>query len=124
LIIDRQHPHRIARRDTNTSRSIPIHPRTIPAHEEIPNAFVAAVFEVMARAEHHVFEILTKRPERLMELAPDLPWPDNVWIGVSIENRRLTVSVRTTRLTAERRNSSPGRGRQARTPTSLARVSG
>jgi len=58
-------------------------------HEEIPDEFVAAVFDVMVRAEHHVFQILTKRPERLVELAPRLPWPENVWMGVSIENRRF-----------------------------------
>jgi protein gp37 len=60
-------------------------------HEEIPDEYVAAVFDVMVRAEHHVFQILTKRPERLMDLAPTLPWPDNVWMGVSIENRRFVA---------------------------------
>jgi protein gp37 len=58
-------------------------------HEDIPNAFVGEVFDVMVEAQHHVFQILTKRHERLAELAPDLPWPPNVWMGVSIENRRF-----------------------------------
>jgi len=58
-------------------------------HEHIPAEFVAEVFDVMVRAEHHTFQILTKRHERLVELAPDLPWPENVWMGVSIENRRF-----------------------------------
>jgi protein gp37 len=44
----------------------------------------------MGRADHHTFQILTKRHERLAELAPSLPWHPNVWIGVSIENRRFT----------------------------------
>ena len=58
-------------------------------HEAIPPAYIAEVFDVMQRAEWHVFQILTKRPERLEALADDLPWPPNVWMGVSIENRRF-----------------------------------
>jgi protein gp37 len=58
-------------------------------HERIPVEYVQAVFDVMRRADHHVFQVLTKRHERLAELAPLLPWPENVWIGVSIENRRF-----------------------------------
>jgi len=43
----------------------------------------------MEAAHWHVFQILTKRHERLADLAPDLPWPPNLWMGVSIENRRF-----------------------------------
>jgi protein gp37 len=57
-------------------------------HERVPLRFVRDVFEVMAEAEHHVFQVLTKRHQRLLEVAPKLPWPTNVWIGVSIENGR------------------------------------
>ena len=57
-------------------------------HELVPLSFVRSVFEVMAEAEQHVFQVLTKRHERLLELAPELSWPSNLWIGVSIENRR------------------------------------
>jgi protein gp37 len=58
-------------------------------HEAIPPAYIAEVFEVMQRADWHVFQVLTKRPERLEALADDLPWPPNVWVGVSVENRRF-----------------------------------
>lgn len=58
-------------------------------HEQIPFEFVARVFGVMVEARHHTFQILTKRHERLADLAPDLPWPPNVWMGVSVENRRF-----------------------------------
>lgn len=58
-------------------------------HDEVPVDFIREIFEVMAQAERHVFQILTKRHERLSELAPLLPWPANVWMGVSIENRRF-----------------------------------
>ena len=58
-------------------------------HEDIPAAFIEEVFDVMGRARQHTFQILTKRHERLAELAPLLPWHENVWMGVSIENRRF-----------------------------------
>lgn len=58
-------------------------------HEDIPDDYVAKVFDVMVRADWHTYQILTKRHERLAELAPDLPWPDNVWMGVTIENRKF-----------------------------------
>jgi protein gp37 len=41
----------------------------------------------MRKCERHVFQILTKRHERLVELAPELDWPENVWMGVSVENQ-------------------------------------
>jgi protein gp37 len=58
-------------------------------HEDIPDAFVAEVFDVMRQAHWHTFQVLTKRHERLAELAPMLPWSPNVWVGVTIENRRF-----------------------------------
>jgi protein gp37 len=58
-------------------------------HENIPDEYVERVFGVMVEAERHVFQVLTKREDRLAELAPSLPWPPNVWIGATIENRRF-----------------------------------
>ena len=58
-------------------------------HEDVPDEFIAAVFDVMVRADHHTFQVLTKRHERMAQLAIDLPWPPNVWLGVTIENRRF-----------------------------------
>jgi protein gp37 len=58
-------------------------------HEDVPFDFVSRVFETMVLAKQHTFQILTKREERLAEIAGDLPWPPNVWMGVSIENRRF-----------------------------------
>ena len=55
-------------------------------HEEIPDEFVNRVFETMKRADQHIFQILTKRSQRLVELAPSLSWPSNVWQGVSVED--------------------------------------
>lgn len=70
-------------------------------HEEIPDEYIARVFDVMAEAPQHVFQVLTKRPERMRDLSlayaatdhqhNDPPmWPlPNVWLVVSIENRRF-----------------------------------
>jgi protein gp37 len=60
-------------------------------HEDVPFDFIASVFDTMREADWHVFQILTKRHERLAELAPHLEWPRNVWMGVSIENKRWTL---------------------------------
>jgi three-Cys-motif partner protein len=57
-------------------------------HELVPLDYIRQVFDVMAANERHVFQVLTKRHERLAELAPELEWPGNVWMGVSIENSR------------------------------------
>jgi protein gp37 len=57
-------------------------------HEQVPLAFIERVFDVMTEADRHVFQILTKRHERMVELTPNLTWPTNVWMGVSIESRR------------------------------------
>jgi protein gp37 len=57
-------------------------------HESIPDGYVRRVFDVMAAAPRHQFQVLTKRHRRLESLATHLPWPDNVWIGVTIENDR------------------------------------
>jgi len=55
-------------------------------HERVPLDYIKQVFDVMERAHWHRFQVLTKRSERLCELARKLPWPKNVWIGVSVES--------------------------------------
>ncbi len=54
-------------------------------HEKVPARFIHSLFRVMVEASHHRFQVLTKRSTRLRELAPELPWPPNVWMGVSVE---------------------------------------
>lgn len=63
-------------------------------HEEVPDAYIAAVFDTIKRADHHVFQVLTKRSDRLRELAPLLSWPRNLWMGVSVENQDYVHRVR------------------------------
>ncbi len=54
-------------------------------HKQVPAEFIGRCFEVMEKASWHTFQVLTKRPERALELASCLPWPDNVWMGTSVE---------------------------------------
>ncbi len=59
-------------------------------HESVPVGFIQKVFRTMATNDEHVFQILTKRAGRLAELADELPWPNNVWVGVTVENQDCT----------------------------------
>lgn len=58
-------------------------------HDEVPLPFIQQVFETMQACPQHVFQVLTKRAERLRQLAEHLPWPANVWMGVSVEDDRV-----------------------------------
>ena len=62
-------------------------------HDEVPLRYLRMVFEVMSAAHWHVFQVLTKRSERLAEVACSLFWPQNVWMGVSIENQACTDRI-------------------------------
>lgn len=63
-------------------------------HERVPDEFIRKAFEVMSEAHQHTFQVLTKRAERLAELAPSLPWPENVWMGVSVESSRFCGRIK------------------------------
>ena len=58
-------------------------------HEDVPAPFIRQVFDAMADCPRHVFQVLTKRSERLLDLAPALPWRPNIWMGVSVEDERV-----------------------------------
>lgn len=57
-------------------------------HEAVPLDYIRRVFEVMHDTPRHTYQVLTKRSKRLAAVAPDLDWPPNVWMGVSIETDR------------------------------------
>ena len=62
-------------------------------HETVPFPFIRQVFETMVACPQHVFQILTKRSKRLRELGQRLPWPENVWMGVSVEDARVMFRI-------------------------------
>ena len=55
-------------------------------HEDVPASFVANVWSVMEDTPRHIYQILTKRPDRMREIVPELPVLPNVWLGTSIES--------------------------------------
>jgi len=62
-------------------------------HERIPVDFIRRVFRTMEACPQHTFQVLTKRSQRLRKLATRLPWPRNVWMGVSIEDDHVLSRV-------------------------------
>ncbi|OYP34505.1 DUF5131 family protein [Rhodopirellula sp. MGV] len=54
-------------------------------HRDVPDEFISRCFEVMNEASQHTFQVLSKRPQRVAELASSLPWPKNLWMGTSVE---------------------------------------
>jgi len=62
-------------------------------HESVPFSFIRDIFQTMVECPQHIFQVLTKRSRRLRELASELPWPENVWMGVSVENARVLFRI-------------------------------
>ena len=62
-------------------------------HEKIELSFIQQVFDIMRRADKHQFQVLTKRAERLLELNTELQWAPNIWMGVSVEDERVTDRI-------------------------------
>lgn len=58
-------------------------------HPEIPLAFIQKVFAVMNDLPQHVFQVLTKRSDRLKELSSLLNWTPNIWMGTSVEDLQV-----------------------------------
>lgn len=63
-------------------------------HKNVPLDFILRVFETMNKAHWHVFQVLTKRSDRLLELSKYLPWSKNIWMGVSVENQDYTFRIK------------------------------
>lgn len=62
-------------------------------HAKVPHEFILRAFDVMGRAHWHRFQVLTKRSDRLANLSDELPWADNIWMGVSVENESYTYRI-------------------------------
>ncbi len=68
-------------------------------HDAVPFDYIQRVFEVMRSAHWHRFQVLTKRAERLANLSPYLDWPENVWMGVSVESSAYVSRIDSLRST-------------------------
>jgi protein gp37 len=63
-------------------------------HDRVTVEFIEAVFRTMAETPWHTYQVLTKRSARLRRLAPRLPWPPNVWMGVTVESQAHLIRAR------------------------------
>ena len=62
-------------------------------HENVPDHYIRRVFDVMEENQRHRFQVLTKRSRRMAEFAETSRIPQNVWMGVSIENADYTSRI-------------------------------
>jgi protein gp37 len=62
-------------------------------HTDVPESYISQVFDIMVQAPQHTYQVLTKRAERLARLAPRLPWPPQIWMGVSVESPKYAWRV-------------------------------
>ncbi|NLJ81964.1 MAG: phage Gp37/Gp68 family protein [Bacteroidales bacterium] len=62
-------------------------------HKDIPLDFIKQVFYIMNDNPQHVFQVLTKRADRLLELHKHLKWTHNIWMGVSVEDNRVIERI-------------------------------
>lgn len=63
-------------------------------HDAVPLEYIQRVFKVMEECPQHTFQVLTKRPNRALDFAADLPWPKNVWMGTSVESDKYFDRIR------------------------------
>lgn len=85
-----------------TPRKIFVNSMSDLFHENVPDEFVKEVFDVMRQASWHQFQVLTKRSVRLAELSTYIDWPNNVWMGVSVENSNYKYRIDHLRQTSAR----------------------
>ncbi len=57
-------------------------------HKDVPDEFIIRIFETMNKASWHIFQVLTKRAERIEKIKDKVEWTDNIWLGVTVENER------------------------------------
>jgi protein gp37 len=76
-----------------TPRTVFVNSMSDLLHADVPTYFVQQVFDVMRRAHWHTFQVLTKRSDRLLSLDPEIDWPENVWMGVSVENDKYRFRI-------------------------------
>ena len=62
-------------------------------HKDVPLTFIKDVFEVMNDNPQHVFQVLTKRSDLLLKYSDQLKWSHNIWMGVSVENEKVTNRI-------------------------------
>jgi len=86
------HPDRLAKPFSwRTPKRVFVNSMSDLFHELVPDEYIARVFEVMVQLPQHTFQVLTKRSQRAAEWPG--PWPENIWMGVSVEHKRVLGRV-------------------------------
>lgn len=62
-------------------------------HPKVPIAFVRDIFDVIRETPQHTYQILTKRAKRMSRMSERLDWPENLWMGTSVEDRASTSRI-------------------------------
>lgn len=62
-------------------------------HNDVSLEYIQQVFSIMNQADWHVYQILTKRSERLREVSKYLPWSPHIWMGVSVETEAYKFRI-------------------------------
>ena len=64
-------------------------------HKDVPDEYIQRMFQVMRETPQHTYQVLTKRANRMLLLDAEkiIEWPDNVWMGVSVENEKVTHRI-------------------------------
>ena len=71
-----------------TSRKIFVNSMSDIFHENVSDNIILRIFATMNDCPQHIFQVLTKRPERLAQLNDQINWTSNIWMGVTIENNK------------------------------------
>jgi protein gp37 len=80
-------------REWNSGRMIFVNSMSDIFHDDVPLDFLKHVFAVMLETPQHTYQVLTKRAENLERRSKELPWPANLWMGVSVENADYTWRI-------------------------------
>jgi protein gp37 len=80
-------------RSWKTGRKVFVNSMSDLFHDDVPLSFIQRVFQTMRECPQHVFQVLTKRSARLQRIAGQIEWPNNVWMGVSVEDARVLSRV-------------------------------
>ena len=62
-------------------------------HKDVPDEFIIKIFETMNKAHWHIFQVLTKRPERLETLKDKINWTENIWLGTTVESSKYLYRI-------------------------------
>lgn len=88
------HPQELARPKTwKKSKVVFVNSMSDLFHKDVPLEFIQKVFKVMNECPQHIFQVLTKRGDLLAKYNKDLTWTPNIWMGVSVENDKVTDRI-------------------------------